>query len=268
MILKKVTNLRLHSQEEGGKRLYIDDDNELYISTTSLLSLYEDQTGLQKWVESLGKEEADRQRDEAAQRGTLAHSEVEHFLEHKTFPDNISVFGKVAIEGFYNSTEIYEMEGLVAYNDGNVRFAGRFDQLLTIPANTFRTKDSIEYLEKKLVICDLKTKKKAPNLQFAYMFKHLLQSSAYVIAKELIDDIVIDGIVIIFASPKMCKQVYLPREYIDYYWGVYHSFLEDYYGITKLTKTWNELVAAAEYCWNDTTYSFTAKTPVQIIKVP
>jgi genome maintenance exonuclease 1 len=265
--IKKVTGLKLHSQAEGD-RVYIDDDGELYISNTSLLSKYEDKTGLDKWIAKLGVEEAERQRDAASERGTLSHTEVEYFLTHNKLPENVSKFSKVAIDGFYSSTEIVEMEGLVGYNDGNVRFAGRFDQLLRIKSGSFRYIDSTETLPDKLLLCDLKTKAKAPNLEFAYMFKHLLQSSAYVVAKELSDDISIDGVAIIFASPQTCKQVYLSRENIEYYWNVFYSLMEDYYKVKPLDKSWARLIAGAEYCWDKHLSAFVPKTPTQIIKIP
>ena len=265
--MKKVTGIRLHSQTEG-ERLYIDDDGELYISNTSLLSKYENKAGLDAWIERIGEEEANRIRDEASERGTLAHSEIEYYLEHNTYPEAISKYSKVAIEGFYGCTEIVEMEGLVAFNDGKVRFAGRFDQLLRIKPNTFRYIDSTEFLPAKLLLCDLKTKAKAPTMEFSYIFKHLLQSSAYVVAKELIEGICIDGIAIIFASPRTCKQVYLSRENIDYYWDIFYSMLEDYHKIKPLTQTWERMIAGAEYCWDIETNSFHSKTPTQIIKLP
>jgi hypothetical protein len=265
--LKKVTGIKLYSQTEG-ERIYADDDGELYISNTSLLSKYEDKTGLNDWVARIGKEEADRIRDEASERGTLAHSEIEYYLEHNKYPETISKYSKAAIDGFYGCTEIVEMEGLVAFNDGKVRFAGRFDQLLKIKAGTFRYIDSIQTLPDKLLLCDLKTKAKAPSMEFSYMFKHLLQSSAYVVAKELIDDISIEGVAIIFASPKTCKQVYLSRDNIDYYWDIFYSMLEDYYEITPLTQTWARMIAGAEYCWNERINTFDSKKPIQIIKLP
>lgn len=265
--MKTVKGIKLHTQTEG-ERIYIDDDGELYISNTSLLSKYEDKTGLDSWIARIGEEEATRIRDEASERGTLAHSEIEHYLEHNICAANFSKYSKVAIDGFYGSTEMVEMEGLVAFNDGKVRFAGRFDQLLRIKPNTFRYIDSTESVPAKLLLCDLKTKAKAPTLEFAYMFKHLLQSSAYVVAKELIEGISIDGIAIIFASPKTCKQVYLPREHIDYYWNIFYSMLEDYHGIKPITQTWSRMVAGAEYCWDTRANSFSPKTPVQIIKLP
>jgi hypothetical protein len=76
-----LTTLKVHEEGDRG-RLYIDSEDKLYISTTSLLSIYEDKTGLNAWIAKLGEEEAIKQRDEAANRGTLAHLDIEDFLEN------------------------------------------------------------------------------------------------------------------------------------------------------------------------------------------
>lgn len=252
-ITKEIANsLEVHSEGDNG-RLYIDSGGDLYISTTSLLSLYEDKTGLEAWKQKIGEEEANRIRDEAANRGTLVHSDIENYLENGSSIEFLPInnFSKNAINGFYKDINMVSIEEAVAFNDGDVRFAGRFDQLVHVPDSTFTILDSNNHIPEGYYICDLKTKLKAPQLKLDYIFKHLLQSSAYVIAKETLDNIRLDGVIIVFSSPRSCKKIYISRDKVDYYWSVFHDLLRDYYKIQSLDRDWNYYIAQAEYKWND-----------------
>lgn len=259
-----LTTLKVHEEGDRG-RLYIDSEEKLYISTTSLLSIYEDKTGLNTWIANLGEEEATKQRDEAANRGTLAHLDVEDFLEHGVIKDTYSKFAIQAINNFYKNVDIVSAEEQVAFDDGFVRFAGRFDQLVTLKPDVFYLEGSSTPLSSKLVICDLKTKKAAKPLTPQTTFRALLQASAYIKAKEELDDIEIDGAVIVYASPKRCKKIYLNRQDIEQYWQIYHLLLMDYFNIKPLTKSWNYYMASIEFCFNATSGTFESYAPTILL---
>lgn len=255
-----LTTLQVHEEGDRG-RLYIDAESKLYISTTSLISLYEDKTGLNAWIERLGEEEANAQRDAAGDRGTLAHNQIEHYLNTGEIKSEFSKFSINAIEGFYKNVEIVSAEEQIAYDDGYVRFAGRFDQLLRLKPNTFYLEGSDVPLSDKLVICDLKTKKVAKPLNTQTTFRALLQASAYIQAKEHLDNIEIDGAVIVFVSPRTCKKIYLSREDIKKYWEIYHLLLLDYFDIKPLTKSWNYYMASIEFSFNAVTGTIESYAP-------
>jgi hypothetical protein len=226
---------------------------------------------LHAWEERLGKEEADRQRDLAAERGTAAHLEIENYLElsrtNQPLPIKLdSPFATNALRGFYDSVTAIEMESMVVYSDPDVgSFAGSFDSLVKMPAGTFMCDG--ELLPEMTVISDLKTKKASKTVQQEYMFKHLLQLSGYVIAKELETGTTIDGAVIVFSYPRSCKTYFLSRYKIHHYWSVFQLLLKDYFKIQPLEQSWKYLIAQSEYKWNDDFCIFESFAPLLMTKV-
>lgn len=260
---KTLENLRVHSEDEEQGRIYIDHEDVLYISASSLLSKYEDKSGLLAWRKRKGEAVANQLSQEAATRGNLAHKELEHYLEFGTEP--VSSFTKQSLS-FYAHVDMVAVEEQIVFSDGKVRFAGRFDQLVSIPSGKFRVENTEDVLSEKKVICDLKTKTRAPNLTMDVIFKNLLQGAAYVVAKEILSQERLDGLVLVYASPRTSKTIYLNREDLEYYWEVYYGFLEDYYGIKPLARDWNYYKHRASMYWNDTLKTFEDKLPVFLHK--
>lgn len=253
---------------QSGTRVYTDSAGLEYISCTSLLSLYEDKTGLNAWVKKLGIEASNRERDLAAQRGTIAHKYVEDYLESTDKPTTLlgvdCKFARNAITGFYQYVSPIEMEQLVAFNDGQVRFAGRFDQLVHVPENTFISSVLGGYVASGRYLVDLKTKKLSKPIKQEYIFKHLLQLSAYIVAKEIMSGELIDGAMLVFSYPRSSKLLWLPRNRVDYYWGAFHALMKDYFDVEKLTSTWKQMVLRSEYLWDGYILDFCSNAPVEI----
>lgn len=65
----------------GPFRVYRDNKNNIYHSVTHILKETSDTTALDRWVARLGEAEATQQRDIAATRGNLAHSQAEYLLK-------------------------------------------------------------------------------------------------------------------------------------------------------------------------------------------
>lgn len=261
----------IQSTSPDGFRIYLDKDQREYISCTTLLGIYEDKAGLIAWQNKLGLEEADRQRDLAAERGTSVHLDIERYLHRGNEPSLLpfipeSNFAKHAIDSFYGNVEALEMESMISYRNGPVGFAGQFDSMVRMPANSYICDGEI--LPELVVISDLKTKKAAKPVQQQYIFKHLLQLSAYVIAKEIQSGISIDGAVIVFTYPRSSKTYFLSRHKINHYWSIFESLLNDYFKIKPLTMTWQYMIAQSEYKWNDEYGIFESYAPSLMTKVP
>lgn len=266
-----IQSLVQHTSSDGF-RIYRDGRDIDYISCTTLLGMYEDKTALLAWQERLGQEEAEFQCKVAADRGTAAHLEIEQYLEKSLLipdyqpPAFQSKFATNALRGFYDSVTAIEMESMVAYYDATVGgFAGQFDSLVQMHGNSFMCDGEI--LPEMVVISDLKTKKKSQTVRQDFIYKHLLQLSAYVVAKELQSGIKIDGAVIVFAYPRSCKTYFLSRYKINHYWSMYQSLLRDYYNILPLQKTWKYMIAQSEYCWNEDYGDFENFAPVLMTKI-
>jgi hypothetical protein len=72
---------RLVQDNSGPFRVYRDPKGTIYHSVTHILKETSDKTGLERWAARLGPEEATQQRNVAAHRGNLAHSQAEYLLK-------------------------------------------------------------------------------------------------------------------------------------------------------------------------------------------
>jgi hypothetical protein len=62
-------------------RIYKDAKGNVYHSVTRILKETSDKKALERWIARLGEAEANQQRDTAATRGTLTHSQAEYLLK-------------------------------------------------------------------------------------------------------------------------------------------------------------------------------------------
>ena len=72
---------RLEQDNSGPFRVYRDHKGEVYHSVTHILKETSDKTGLERWEARLGPVEATQQRNVAATRGNMAHSQAEYLLK-------------------------------------------------------------------------------------------------------------------------------------------------------------------------------------------
>lgn len=72
---------RLEQDNSGPFRVYRDAKGEIYHSVTHILKETSDKTGLERWEARLGPIEATQQRNVAATRGNMAHSQAEYLLK-------------------------------------------------------------------------------------------------------------------------------------------------------------------------------------------
>ena len=79
--LASLRKWRLERDDTGPFRVYRDANGNIYHSVTHILKETSDQTGLERWVARLGPAEATTQRNVAATRGNMAHSQAEYLLK-------------------------------------------------------------------------------------------------------------------------------------------------------------------------------------------
>ena len=79
--LASLRKWRLEQDNSGPFRVYRDANGTVYHSVTHILKETSDQTGLERWVARLGPAEATTQRNVAATRGNMAHSQAEYLLK-------------------------------------------------------------------------------------------------------------------------------------------------------------------------------------------
>ena len=79
--LASLRRWRLEQDNSGSFRVYRDANGTIYHSVTHILKETSDQTGLERWIARLGPAEATTQRNVAATRGNMAHSQAEYLLK-------------------------------------------------------------------------------------------------------------------------------------------------------------------------------------------
>lgn len=79
--LASLRRWRLEQDNSGPYRVYRDTKGTVYHSVTHILKETSDTSGLERWVARLGPTEATQQRNVAATRGNLAHSQAEYLLK-------------------------------------------------------------------------------------------------------------------------------------------------------------------------------------------
>jgi len=85
-IRKKYVYKKLERMDTSAGRVYKSDELEPVPSVTTILSATKDQSFLKEWEERVGKDEAERIRNDAATVGTHMHSVVERLLLNRTLP--------------------------------------------------------------------------------------------------------------------------------------------------------------------------------------
>ena len=79
--LASLRRWRLEQDNSGPFRVYRDQKGTIYHSVTHILKETSDKTGLERWEARLGPVEATQQRNIAATRGNMAHSQAEYLLK-------------------------------------------------------------------------------------------------------------------------------------------------------------------------------------------
>jgi hypothetical protein len=79
--LAALRSWKLVQDNSGPFRVYRDNKGGIYHSVTHILKETSDTTALDRWVARLGEVEATQQRNIAATRGNMAHSQAEYLLK-------------------------------------------------------------------------------------------------------------------------------------------------------------------------------------------
>ena len=289
--------------EESGKRQYTSKCGLSCASTTTVLSQYEDLTNdkgediLEVWGNKMRKlgQDPDLISQESARVGTAAHALIESYLIDGVYPLGSLVEQKLActaIDNFYSHVdpEYAQVEqplffhGNIQKNPENFMLAGRYDNLVKIPDNTFKTVKTGEIISEKFVICDLKTKRSYEKLKKGgvklkslgrsdnvdFMFKNCLQASFYAAALTLGTDFKerygagITGAVLVYVNEERSKLAYLSHSDLNYYWRIFKDILRDFYGIKPLERNWKQMISDANWRPDYVNGGYTSNIPKEI----
>lgn len=293
--------------EESGKRQYTSKCGISCPSTTTVLSQYEDLTNdkgediLEVWGNKMRAQgqDPDEISAESARVGTQAHSLIEGYLIDGVYPLGNLVEQKLActaIDNFYSHVDPEYaqceqplfLDGRLLKNPEDFRIAGRYDQLIQIPHNTFQILKTGEILESQYMICDLKTKRsyeknkngsvKLKSLgrtdQCDFMFKNCLQISLYSAILSLQTDFKekygdgITGAILVYTNEEKSKLMYLNRSDLNYYYKLFKNILRDYYGLSPLKQSWKQMIAFSNGRWDENSGCYINNIPKEIQLIP
>lgn len=175
-------------------RVYDTPDGS-FPSVTTVLSKMKDKSGLDDWVNKIGKEEADRIKNEAAARGTEMH----RMIEARFFGENVETKNDVA-RRLYQSLELHlrtlkpEAIEIPLYSK-TLRVAGRTD--------------CIGIYDGELSVVDFKTSRKEKKKEWVH--DYFIQATLYALMAYELYELECKQIVILIAVEEGFPQVFKER---------------------------------------------------------
>lgn len=187
------TDSLLQTETINGKRYYVIGEHK-YPSVTTILGSMTDSSGLDKWRQRIGEDEANKISKFSANRGTIMHQMIEYFLGSeketqrerlKEAQEKICEFTKT--EGF--TTEELEVGRKLFYSFYNNDLFSKISKVISIEETIYshqmggyagRVDNIYENSLSNLVILDFKTSRKQKKKE--WIENYLMQISAYFIA--------------------------------------------------------------------------------------
>jgi hypothetical protein len=180
-----------------------------YPSITTVLGATANKAWLQKWIESVGQEEADRIKNAAAERGTILHNYLERFYEEYDSPTKeqarsfIQSSGLTEEKPFIKTMTVELMKHLLVNNfrsvsqefvvwDDELKIAGRCD--------------GVGYWNDNLVVIDYKTSRKKKSV--SQIKDYYLQATFYCNAHNKIFNSSVNRFIILMAVEDGSSQVF------------------------------------------------------------
>jgi ATP-dependent exoDNAse (exonuclease V) beta subunit len=197
-------------------RVY-DTPEGTFSSITTILGATANKAWLQRWIDSVGIEEANRIKEAAAERGTILHNYLERFYEEYTAPTKEQARYFIANSGLNNEKPFIKkmtvelMKHLLVNNfvsvsqefvvwDPELRVAGRCD--------------GVGYWNGKLIILDYKTSRKKKTI--SQIKDYYLQATFYCTAHNKMFNDTVDRFIILMAVEDGSSQVFTgsPKHYL------------------------------------------------------
>jgi len=169
-VVKKYNYSTLHRKDTEVGRRYIYGDQKLP-SVTTILSKIKDTSGLDAWAERIGKENAERIKNEAASVGTHMHNVIERMIAYRDLPRPTN----------WLMTKGYEMGyRLINTYFHNIKEIWGSEVAVYLPEKYAGTVDLVCVYKNQPAIVDFKQSKKPKKSEWIEDYFH--QLAAYAIA--------------------------------------------------------------------------------------
>ena len=190
---------KLKRKNEGGHRVYYDEDKNRYHSVTTVVGSI-DQKGLDEWREKVGKDVADHVAMKSAITGTKLHKIVESYLANEESEE----------ENIFAKAHFNNIEPLLANID---QINGLETKLCSKRLGLAGTVDCIAQYKGVDSIIDFKTSSKKKKDE--WIKKYFLQTTAYSLMWEELTHTKIPQIVILITGEDGSREEYI-RSRDDY----------------------------------------------------
>ncbi len=174
--------------EHNGERLY-DTGSAKVPSVTTILGRMKDMTGINKWRERVGKEEAQRILTEAANLGTATHKHLENHVLGIERPQGTNLIRQIASK----LADVVIEEGLC-----NINEVWGLEASLYSPELYAGTTDCVGLWKDKPAIIDFKTSRSVKKRE--WIDDYFLQGVAYAMAHNELFDTTIETVVIMMVT--------------------------------------------------------------------
>jgi len=230
----KYSELSRETAEKG--RVYVTEKEKLYSVTTILSKTKPENDGLQKWIERVGQEEADRIRDEAAARGTEMHEILERQLKEGSiwnyYPETpeqkraYKMACTIMDEGFPSISQVYGCEISLYYPD---KYAGK--------------SDVIGIHNDELSIMDFK-QTNTPKRRRQYVWDYFQQLAAYAMAhNELYGTEIKKGVIMMCSVDCFYQEFVLEGREFERAADAWNTRLENFIGLLEQTESQSQAKA-------------------------
>jgi genome maintenance exonuclease 1 len=179
---------KLKRVETNGQRLY-DTGSAKVPSVTTILGRMKDMTGINKWRDRVGKEEAQRILTEAANLGTATHKQIEQFI----FDEERKVGGNLIHQIASKLADVIINEGLC-----NINEIWGSEVSLYSPELYAGTTDCVGVWNNQDAIIDFKTSRSVKKRE--WIDDYFLQGVAYAMAHNELFETKIGTVVIMMVT--------------------------------------------------------------------
>ena len=191
----------LKRKNEGGKRVYYDEDGNRYESVTNVVGIV-DQKGLDEWRQAVGDDVANYVSRKAMSTGTKMHGMIENYI-HNIKNDEKNIFAKAHFDNIKPLLKsLTDIQGLeVRLCSKNLGLAG--------------TADCIAKYDGIPSIVDFKSSSKQKKEE--WIQKYFLQTTAYALMWEELTNTKIEQIVVLISSEDGARDTFIrnKKDYIE-----------------------------------------------------
>jgi ATP-dependent exoDNAse (exonuclease V) beta subunit len=189
----------IHNIDKPSGRVY-NTPSGSFPSITTVLGATADKAWLQRWIDSIGEEEANRIKEAAAERGTILHNYLERLYEEYEAPTKEQVRNFIALSGLNEEKPFIKKMTVELIKHLLVNNFSSISQEFVVWDDTLKVAgrcDGVGYWNNRLVIIDYKTSRKKKTI--SQIKDYYLQATFYCTAHNKMFEDKVGSFIILMA---------------------------------------------------------------------